>query len=186
MEELAKLPDIKPMDLKYAQRCRLYLGATTLADITNSNCRTLCGWALSGHDQPWHTTFHFPRQAKPSPKVWAIWRKLLRLRYCQQHTNRIDQPLGPWIRGHITQVWDSAIDPATSLLYIWIDRRVRIYEQQGWSQKQFRYLRPHSTNSFPIGCVPISGHFQAGNFIVNQSTHRLLDFSYCPKALTSP
>jgi hypothetical protein len=46
METFATLPDITPTELKHAQRCRLYLGVTTVADVTSSNGTDICGRAL--------------------------------------------------------------------------------------------------------------------------------------------
>ena len=37
MEEISQLPNITPLDLEYAQRCRLLLGITTLTDIMMIN-----------------------------------------------------------------------------------------------------------------------------------------------------
>jgi hypothetical protein len=59
------------------------------------------------------------------------------------------------------------IDPTTSLIYIWQQGKVRIYERQGWSNKRYRYLRPHQHASFPRGCLPISGTLQAGFFVTS-------------------
>ena len=59
------------------------------------------------------------------------------------------------------------MDPTTHLIYIWANNKVRVYERKGRSQKQYRHLRPHPTNSFPRDSVPISGSFQSGNFIVS-------------------
>ena len=65
------------------------------------------------------------------------------------------------------QVWNSVIEPHTSHIYIWDNDTVCIYEWQGCSTKQYQYLQPHTMASFPIGCIPISGHFQVGTFITN-------------------
>ena len=167
MEDFASLPQIRPVQLVHAQRCRLFLGVTTLADITDSNGRTLCHWALTGQHPPRSSIFHYPRQERPSPQVWSTWRQLLRATYCHTTERTLDTPLGPWHRGRIQQVWDSVIDPQTSLIYIWTDGRVRVYERKHRSNKQYRHLRPHGHNSFPAGCIPISGTFQSGNFVIN-------------------
>jgi hypothetical protein len=47
MEEIANLPSVTPKQLKYVQQCCLFLGVTTLADITNSKGTTLTEWVLS-------------------------------------------------------------------------------------------------------------------------------------------
>jgi hypothetical protein len=167
MEDITHLPGIKPIDLVHAQCCRLYLGITTIADICTSNGQEICGWALTGQDNPRTPVHQFPKQAKPSPQVWNTWRTVLRRRYCNTRERKLDTPLGRWHKGCITQVWDTVIDPETSLIYMWINRTVRIYEHKRRSQKQYRYLHPHSTASFPHGCLPVSGEFQAGNFVIS-------------------
>ena len=48
MEDAADLPDITGNELAQVQRCRLYLEATTLADITTSDGRKLDEAALNG------------------------------------------------------------------------------------------------------------------------------------------
>jgi hypothetical protein len=166
MEELSLLPGVTAAELTHAQRCRLYLRVTTLADITTSNGRQICHWALKGLDNPRTPQYRYPRQDKPSPPIWATWRKLLRRRYCTTKEQHLDTPLGQWHHGQVHQVWDSVIDPTTSLIYIWSNGRVRIYKRCGRSQKQYRYQRPHTTNSFPRGSVPISGTHQASDFII--------------------
>ena len=166
MEVITQLPGITTTDLVHAQRCRLYLGVTTIADICTSNGRSICEWALNGNDTPRTSRFTFPNQTKPATTVWNTWQRLLHLGFCDGTKSTLTHPLGKWYRGHITQVWNTAIDPQTTLLYIWDDdKTVRIYERQGRSTKKYRYLRTHTTKTFPIRCVPISGQFQAGMFI---------------------
>ena len=118
-------------------------------------------------DNPRPPVYRFPRQANPSAPVWATWRKVLRRCYTNTRERKLDHPLGKWYNQRITQVWNSVIDPATKLIYIWANTKVRTYERAGRSQKQYRHLRPHHTNSFPRGCVPVSGSFQSGNFIID-------------------
>ena len=166
MEVLTQIPGITTTDLVHAQRCRLYLGVTTIADICTSNRRSICEWALNGNDTPRTSRFTFPNQTKPATTVWNTWQRLLHLGFCDGTKSTLTHPLGKWYRGHITQVWNMAIDPQTTLLYMWDDdNTVRIYERQGRSTKKYRYLRTHTMKAFPIQCVPISGQFQAGMFI---------------------
>jgi hypothetical protein len=47
MEDAAKIPGIKKIDLVHVQRVRLSLGVTTLADISSSAGTALCEWALN-------------------------------------------------------------------------------------------------------------------------------------------
>jgi hypothetical protein len=167
MEDLTNLVGLKPIELVHAQRCRLFLGVTTLADICSSNGTEISEWAINGHDSPRSPVHRFPRQASPSAPIWSTWRKVLRRCYSTAREQKLDHPLGKWYTHRITQVWNSVIDPSTHKIYIWAHGQVRIYERAGRSQKQYRHLRPHTSNSFPIGCVPVSGTFQSGSFIIS-------------------
>jgi hypothetical protein len=167
MEDLANLPGLKPIELVHAQRCRLFLGVTTLADICTSNGVEICEWAINGYDLPRPPIHRFPRQDKPSNLVWATWRKVLRRCYATTRERRLDHPLGKWYTNRLTQEWSSVIDPTAHRIYIWSQHTVRVYERAGRSQKQYRHLRPHTSNSFPLGCVPVSGYFQSGYFIIS-------------------
>ena len=89
-----------------------------------------------------------------------------KLCYCHGTTMNLNQPLGKWHWGQITQIWDTLIDPCTSHISVWNDVWVQVHERQGQSKKQYRHLWPHLTKSFPIGCVPVSGSFQAGTFVI--------------------
>ena len=128
MDDLSNLNGITKKELVAAQRCRLYLGATTLADLCTSHGMSICEWAINGHDRPQLSTFQFPQQSHPASHIWKTWHRLLHLCYCNGDTMKLHNPLGPWLRGQIRQVWDTAIDPWTSRVFIWINGCVRIYE----------------------------------------------------------
>jgi hypothetical protein len=167
MEQLSTLPGITPTELVHAQRCRLYLGVTTLADIVTSDGKSICTWATTGLDITRSPSLQYPRQGRPTPNVWTTWNTLLRRCFCPTNQRKLDQPLGPWYRTRLMQNWTSVIDPTTHHLYIWENQRVRIYERQGRSTKRYRYVRPALTNTFPRHSVPISGTLQAGYFIAD-------------------
>jgi hypothetical protein len=60
MDDVATLSGIKPIDLVYVQRVRLFLGVMTLVDISSSDGKTLCDWALSVDENPRKPVFRFP------------------------------------------------------------------------------------------------------------------------------
>jgi hypothetical protein len=62
MDDVAKLPGIKPIKLVHVQRVRLFLGVTTLADISSSDGKTLCNWVLPVYENPRKPVFRFPHQ----------------------------------------------------------------------------------------------------------------------------
>jgi hypothetical protein len=64
MDNVANLTGIKPIELVYVQRVRLYLGVTTLADISTSDGKKLCAWALSVNENPRIPIFRFPQPTR--------------------------------------------------------------------------------------------------------------------------
>jgi len=67
MEEMAKLPGIKALDLKYVQQCQLYLKVTTLADITNSYGTAIAPWVMTyGADNPQTQIHIYPKKVRPN------------------------------------------------------------------------------------------------------------------------
>ena len=166
MDDAANLDGIKAIDLVHVQRVRLFLGVTTRADISTSNGKAICAWAINATENPRKSVFCFPRQERPrAANVIATWKRVIRLCYAQADAQVFDTPLGPWHKGRIKQVWDTVIDPQTGQIYIWQNGRVRIYERR--SRLQYRYARTLSQSTFPINCVPISGTFQSGFFTSN-------------------
>jgi hypothetical protein len=62
MDHVAHLFGIKPIELVYLQRVRLFLGVTTLADISLSDGKTLCQWwaVVEVNENPGKPVFRFP------------------------------------------------------------------------------------------------------------------------------
>eukprot|EP00957_Ditylum_brightwellii_P012648 956080-Ditylum_brightwellii.AAC.1 len=90
--------------LDHLCRVRLYLGATTLADICDDNGKVILLWTLTGctrgsPDSPW------PNQEKLSKYSWRIWRQYLRTFFatkipsnsCLDTDWPLDGKLGLWV-----------------------------------------------------------------------------------------
>ena len=60
MDDVTNLPDITPIQLVHVQWIRLFLGVMTLADITSSDGKTLCEWAINADENPRQPVFRFP------------------------------------------------------------------------------------------------------------------------------
>jgi hypothetical protein len=135
MDDVANLSGIKPIDMVHVQRVRLFLGVTTLADISTTCGNALCDWAIKGTENPRSPIFRFPRQERPrDAKVLSTWTCIIRLCYSKANSRILDTPLGPWYRGRINQVWNSVIDPSTGKVYIWTQGHVRLYDRRSRSQ----------------------------------------------------
>jgi hypothetical protein len=67
MDDVARLPGIKPINLVHVQCVQLHLGVTTKANISTSDGIALCDWALAANDNPHKSIFFFPRQERQHP-----------------------------------------------------------------------------------------------------------------------
>lgn len=99
--------------------CRLWLQATCLSDIATADGRRLRPDALSGHRPaiPIRSHQSWPRQERPSDRVWTEWSKALRRCFSIDGTSpRLRNPLLEWITVD-TGKWPNLYDHATSTLY---------------------------------------------------------------------
>ena len=81
---------IKLSEWEWAQvnYVRLWLRALTVADITDPSGRNIEAWARVG-SRRLKRNLSCPRQEKPSPSVYCIWRKCLRLAYNPSSPSRL-------------------------------------------------------------------------------------------------
>eukprot|EP00957_Ditylum_brightwellii_P060918 4624024-Ditylum_brightwellii.AAC.1 len=110
--------------LDHLNRVRLYLGATTLADLCDDNGMYIRSEALTGKVRlrpltPW------PNEDKPSPLSWRVWCRFLRKCFAttvspttQLDKNwPLDEDLGLWT-ATTPMIWRRAyIDPVNDTLY---------------------------------------------------------------------
>jgi len=101
--------------LRRLNRCRIYLQAITLADITSANGSTIIPDILSGiplTDRKSH--LHWPCQQRPPNGDWILWAQALQP---LQPRNKLLQPLGQWLTPNSHQTWFWFMDPGRSVLY---------------------------------------------------------------------
>jgi hypothetical protein len=149
------------------QRVQLFLGVTTPADISSSDSKTLCEWALSVDENPRKPVFRFPQQERPTASyVIATWYRIIRLCYAPVETKVLERPMGKWYKGCINQVWDTVVDPNNNnIIYMWINGHVRMYQRRRRHRLQYRFVQVLQHSTFPRGCVPISsGQLQRAIF----------------------
>ena len=82
-------------------------------------------------------------------------------------------PLGDWYHGRIHQSWNQVFCPSDLHIYSFETSpclAVRIYECAR-SPRQFCYLRTSPSLTFPWDAIPISGQFQNGYFVPDNSVH---------------
>eukprot|EP00957_Ditylum_brightwellii_P203971 15337007-Ditylum_brightwellii.AAC.1 len=94
--------------LDHLNRIRLFLGATTLADICNDDKKRILCWALTGYTQA-RPVFPWPNQAKPSKYSWQIWQRYICTLFVTKIQNNsrtdkdwsLDDNLGLWTTQHL-------------------------------------------------------------------------------------
>lgn len=80
--------------LRQVNLCRLYMRATTVADISSGDGRFLPQWALQG-TRRCHTRRAWPFQPRPPPSAWREWRCALSF-LCVGSSFTLHTPLGDW------------------------------------------------------------------------------------------
>jgi len=157
---------------KYIQRYRLFLQATTVADITTSYGTKLAPWATTYRaDNPRSSIHIYPNQARPNCTVWNVFVKQLWKCFCQGTNDRLNQPLGRWYQGCISQTWPQVYSPSTRLLYnAEPNGSIRLYRsrRRGTTYRHIRWARQATT---PRDAVPVSGSFQQGHFHPDDRDH---------------
>ncbi len=95
-------------------RCRIFLRAITLSDITTADgSRLLLGIKSNRHTQGRRSRLDWPQQDKPSKRDWTLWSEAL----TNLETNdKLSQPLGKWV-APTHQIWEYFLSPQTLEVY---------------------------------------------------------------------
>jgi hypothetical protein len=158
-------------------RVRIFLQATTIADIANAEGTHITEYAFGGRnsrtaENPRQTTHEWPRQPRPGPKAWKAWREAL-----QSHLStdgkirRMRQPLGKWkiAQSQTRQEWHWYIKPNTGTLFQRDSNTFHIYQATekatrfdptpiGTTAKLPSTAIPITVNSFNIDRIPRNQH----------------------------
>ena len=100
----------------------------------------------------WRSSYKWPKQIRPSPEAWRLWRHTLTTLFCKSpKSTKLHQSLGAWqSAGPIHQQWTYFINPVTNCL-------LQCSEASGI----YRSFRPahssrlfHSTADVTFSCPP--------------------------------
>lgn len=150
--------------LRHAQRCRIFLRAQTLSDITDGAGTHLHSMASIG--QPMMDRLplqEFPTQARPSATSWRVFRELLQ--HYLRDNNRLRQPLGNWRHAQRTQQWQFSFSPSEQALYeihpwpIACQQQPFTFRKHAASRsptRQLCFAFSQNTVSLPADSVPVS------------------------------
>ena len=97
MEAFRKNALIPTSNLKQLNKCRMYIEAFTLSDISTSCGRFIRNEAWNGRKcDNGHNRSNWPMWGRPSLKDWTYWRTALRLTFCLEKEKKLSNPLGHW------------------------------------------------------------------------------------------
>lgn len=151
-----------PPTLKRLNKCRLYLQALTLLDLTSADGRTILPSAKHGkilEDRP--STLLWPTQGRPTKAAWTEWAKALSM---LELNGKLLQPLGRWLTSS-HQAWQHFIHLPTLDVYLLnpgfvprLFRPILRYSPRTRSQHQPWYDRyqSQSTISVPENLHPVT------------------------------
>ena len=160
-------------------QCRLYLRVTTLSDIA-----TNLGTEIQRHfwdgSRPNNTTKLWPRQNKPSPNAWRIWRQFIARCYLFDDENRhpkrtdlqLQYPLGQWYSSHRTlQQRDYYFNPASQTIYHRQSMFYNIFHPYRNNRSTIQLRLTGRTTYLPPSSYPISPAVTSNTNIVLSKQH---------------
>ena len=91
-------------------RCRIYLRATTLADLVNAQGTHILSDAYLCHPHgQLPTTTLWPYQTRPGIKHRLVWQMYLD-KWCDPHSRKLHQPLSTWLIDNHMNRWQAYYD----------------------------------------------------------------------------
>jgi hypothetical protein len=145
MEKTVESQRFTPAETNQVNLCRLYLGATTVSDISNANGTHLASGIRKGHRSSQQSTPKGPmvKQDRPDQASWTLWRRLLSL-FCSTD-DKLYRSLTSWTStgDFLRRHWPFLYSPTLHLLF-------RRYQN---SFESCTKTRPHIFNYIPLEIV---------------------------------
>ena len=146
-------------------RCRLFLGVNTLADITSIDGSYILLDAREVKDKRRRSRLHFPVQAKPDKTNIVQWQYLID----SVSTNRkLHVPLGRWIRSP-DQFFQYMMNEEGMIVYKRQFRAWQVFGKRNNTTRRFDKLAL-LVATIPSGDIPVQG-IETSNYIIVLSTY---------------
>ena len=134
-------------------RCRIFLQAVTMADITDSSGNSVTAEAYEGKIDP--TTISgimWPNQQRPPPRAWELWKEAITNVWCRTRSRRLREPLGEWSKASY-QDFKWAYDQIGYVLY-YTDQygSYKYAPSQTRTRRQRMFRRVRCVNEIPDEC----------------------------------
>ena len=146
-------------------RCRIFLQATTVSDITSADGTRITEYAWTPQQKksvtnPRRSKHDWPRQPRPGPKAWKAWKGALQRHLSSKGKGQtLRQPLGPWVVSPTIsrQHWEWYIDHTTHRLIHNTAEHTTAYPLDagnGGRQQQHDTGRPETLTEIPSTAIP--------------------------------
>ena len=153
-------------DMIRINRCRIFLQATTLSDITNADGTRITDYAWTplqnnAITNPRRSKHDWPRQPRPGPKAWKAWKGAVQRHLSKKGKGQnLKRPLGPWLVSptNSRQHWEWYIDHATHrLIHNSTTAEITAYPLEshgGGARQQHDETRPEQLTEIPVTAIP--------------------------------
>ena len=169
MEVVLSNKNISDTMLHTVNRCRIYLKAFTISDITSSCGKFITSKAWHGRiDDTGRDTTNWPSWGRPSLTSWTTWRTVLQLCFAN-NDRRLYNPLGAWIKEPSNWTW--YMNKISSHLYKKDKSTWTQYKRTGRSKLTHKFTTSLSSSISTIQetLLPTTV-VQVNNYIIASST----------------
>lgn len=148
-------------------RCRIFLQATTISDITSADGTRITEFAWTPQQKqsvtnPRRSKHSWPRQPRQGPKSWKAWKGALQCHLSRNgRGQKLRQPLGPWkvSPSESRQHWEWYIDYTTSQIIHNTAEQITAYPLVGQGrQQQHDTTQPNKITEIPTTAQPTDVH----------------------------
>jgi hypothetical protein len=114
MDALRLRGNCSPRQLQKLNACRMHLRVSRLSEIASADGRTLHRDSLVGNESAIHlSATKLPRQARPLPADWNLWRNKLRLVFSTADSFKLLTSLGAWRPSLVVSEWPALMSAQT-------------------------------------------------------------------------
>ena len=131
-------------ELRILNRCRLYMRATTLSDLTTGDGQRLQDDIFRGLRQLNQDSYDWPAQGKPPPREWNLWGSALRCCFAPTQ-GKLLSPLGEWLSDIPSESYYSEWE-------WWVDQSGVLFRFHNKSWFELRCVNRCSRRSTRLSC----------------------------------
>ena len=123
-------------------RCRIWMKAVTVSDLTTGDGKRLLPGILEGKRIPttWNE-YDWPTQGPLPDADWELWRKAITRLVTNRNGISLKQRLGKWLDVPLSFEWPSVYDHVKHHLWIRHQSGWRVYHRQGFLNAEFQHFQ---------------------------------------------